>query len=1683
MHDTVDLSAKTAGYATRSTPLGSGDLWNTDGLELPHYIRNVARGIMRTGKSKSRSIAMAVAAVKRWKRGGDDVSPEVQAAATKAVAQLNAARAKAKATPNKSDHANTTGAVELSGEQPRVPTGNPGAGQFMGTDDPTRVRTREVPKVTEHNAASLREQLDQATNGGTTELSAQTAREILLASMKVGDSYQHVPGTAYHWRHGWKPLDVATALLWGKTKAAEKLHKIGAGHFNAEPNSWWQKNPHLKQTLNVGEIGHGMHQPTLYKAVPDAAALAKITKQTHFVLNDKKLGVYITAQRPKGAHVTVEPGGFAGAVGKVPADLPKALKESVAKAHERANDKVGVATPTAAQLRQLVDGTPATTATTPDTPTISTVFDGLPPAPGSKSDGYLSIIKANSVAKSLANRNNTSHYVAEGQVDGQTKYLVTTQPPKGAVSVHDPKPTPSTTTPSAPTTPSTPAAPSPAPVTTGPVDRFTPVDTSTWTKLSGPKGSNPGGVYRDTNGVDHYVKKPKTADHARNEVLATELYRLAGVDIADVRLATVDGQMGTASRMLPEAQSNLKAKLDDPDYKARVQEGFAVDAWLANWDVAGLGYDNIVTADGKPVRIDAGGALLYRAQGAPKGDQFGPTVPEWASLRDGKKNPQATKVFSGMSPEAMRASAQRVADITPAQIDAAVDKAGFDPDTSAKLKNLLKARRADIAKNAEINLPENSGSKAYAPTPADAPKPTPTVNTTSYTPNTPTATSGDVPEPTPGQIKVHTIVAQSSGKPTYMVWDGMGFLSKSEPSADQVSWKVTPDGKATKVDPAESAPAPMVSAVTGEAIPPNPFAALVARAAAQNTQGAATTPDVPPTPTASPTPNPGAPEAEEPPAAILDGAKAIAQSLGKPQYVKLDGTGNFAFGDHPPAGPVKTKPTHWKVNPDGSISKVEAGVHTPITSSTLPPDAPKPKGGIHPPHAATQIATESAKITGQPYYTQRLDNGDHGVFDKAPTGAYVQHNPDGTTTAVGGSGAGSDVGLPTTEVKLPGYLSPIPMPGKSPDSKAKIAAAIADLKAAPTIQGDADPKHGTLNIAASMQYAAVTGKPTFWSTTKGGMVTKRPGKAVSYYEFRPDGTLWRHHGGSILLDEMSPVHVLNHIGKHLGKSYDDITATKPVKAGLMEPVTVKSIDPTKWQEALAEVKQLANATGQPHHLALDGTIKQGESTVVKNFYPDGKEPAVTKLGLTLFKESVTGDPTVASTVAKVATAPDLSGSGSFAEGIQKAVKTGVPHYQTHQSAPITTQRPPNNSGYDAFMPDGTMWTHKAGDVAIEEQKPDKVAKLVATDIDSFTKEQAFNHPSAGPAQGETATVLDPETLPEVGYTKKGKKPFFMAAVGTYSEGQKVVGKNSAGNPTEYEVTGIGKPFKKKGVEQQYAYITETGNPVHIGAQPSREAPGTTPGPITLPKVRSKLSFKSLVADFKRKVRPTPREAAAVKQYGSENYGELHYQVVNKLLRTGGELSDKQKKFVAELHSVARKYEAPETFTVRRGISGKFFPKGNLTGKVYQDQGFASASVPPHGGFGGDVKFNITVPKGFHGIALAGVAMPDGGSAASYPENEFLLPAGTKYMILKDEMKNGVRQIDAILVPAGTREIGQQQVTKHDAQRIWEDPSDAGLQAGAFTPQGLAYLQRHGTTAWRRKYASKQNAPVPAGVGT
>ncbi len=148
-------------------------------------------------------------------------------------------------------------------------------------------------------------------------------------------------------------------------------------------------------------------------------------------------------------------------------------------------------------------------------------------------------------------------------------------------------------------------------------------------------GSTGAEMVEDADG-NRYVRKHggsaggDAAAHLRNECAADNFYRAMGIDVPENRLYETEKGPVKLSRFV-DGGENLGSWWSHADADerremlAKLRPGFDLDVVTGNWDVIGMGADNIlVDKDGRPWRIDNGGALGYRAQGAQKKPE------EWA---------------------------------------------------------------------------------------------------------------------------------------------------------------------------------------------------------------------------------------------------------------------------------------------------------------------------------------------------------------------------------------------------------------------------------------------------------------------------------------------------------------------------------------------------------------------------------------------------------------------------------------------------------------------------------------------------------------------------------------------------------------------------------------------------------------------------------------------------------------------------------------------------------------------------------------------------------------------------------------------------------------------------------------------------------------------------------------------
>lgn len=105
------MTTRTAEASTVHQPFGKPGgpgLFGIKGQQLPAYVQHVAHELVKKGHPRSQAIQMAIGIIKNWARGGNGVKPDVVAAAQKALAEWEAAKAKAHALSNRQE------AIELA---------------------------------------------------------------------------------------------------------------------------------------------------------------------------------------------------------------------------------------------------------------------------------------------------------------------------------------------------------------------------------------------------------------------------------------------------------------------------------------------------------------------------------------------------------------------------------------------------------------------------------------------------------------------------------------------------------------------------------------------------------------------------------------------------------------------------------------------------------------------------------------------------------------------------------------------------------------------------------------------------------------------------------------------------------------------------------------------------------------------------------------------------------------------------------------------------------------------------------------------------------------------------------------------------------------------------------------------------------------------------------------------------------------------------------------------------------------------------------------------------------------------------------------------------------------------------------------------------------------------------------
>lgn len=227
--------------------------------------------------------------------------------------------------------------------------------------------------------------------------------------------------------------------------------------------------------------------------------------------------------------------------------------------------------------------------------------------------------------------------------------------------------------------------------------------------LEGQLGSNDGGKYMLMDGTEVYAKFPKSQEHLQSEVAAHLLYTTAakqsGMENIPKLWVIQDGgkDVGIATTWIDGltavSPDELAAKLKDPSLtfteEMAIQEiggSWVFDAWIGNRDVYGTGptWNIFRDADGSYYKMDFGGSLAYRAQGAKKTD-WGNNLIELDSMPTyaGKNLIKATK-------DSEVIGAEMVLRLSPDDIKSALSSAGFEGKELDAMYGTLLARQDGV---------------------------------------------------------------------------------------------------------------------------------------------------------------------------------------------------------------------------------------------------------------------------------------------------------------------------------------------------------------------------------------------------------------------------------------------------------------------------------------------------------------------------------------------------------------------------------------------------------------------------------------------------------------------------------------------------------------------------------------------------------------------------------------------------------------------------------------------------------------------------------------------------------------------------------------------------------------------------------------------------------------------------
>lgn len=209
-------------------------------------------------------------------------------------------------------------------------------------------------------------------------------------------------------------------------------------------------------------------------------------------------------------------------------------------------------------------------------------------------------------------------------------------------------------------------------------------------------GSNYGGIHTHKgSGNKYYIKFPRVEEQSRVEAATSDIYNKLGIRTLNAKTELVGDRRAVITPWNPAVKSlnspsQYHSIIKDPVRERELARMHNAAVLTGNLDVVGMDYSNVMqdTHTKELISADQGGAMHFRAQGAPK--DYLPSIEKEIK---GFQNPmyESGKVFSKIPSSVLADTAKELKNLSDSDIDSIMSQHGLQKhaETMKQRRNLI----------------------------------------------------------------------------------------------------------------------------------------------------------------------------------------------------------------------------------------------------------------------------------------------------------------------------------------------------------------------------------------------------------------------------------------------------------------------------------------------------------------------------------------------------------------------------------------------------------------------------------------------------------------------------------------------------------------------------------------------------------------------------------------------------------------------------------------------------------------------------------------------------------------------------------------------------------------------------------------------------------------------------------